>query len=206
MSLSPEAKSRLLSQIKVEEELPIERIPAIIGGQKPEDVSILYRASKVVELNEQGLTQAKTVIDKMGTILKRYRELTQTGRALAANQIGEDTAIVVFLHPDGRLLSYINPEVTWRSEEENLYWEVCLSGFPLGVDVQRAEKVKVHWYDTNGQEFEEVLDGFDARRMQHEIDHLHGKVCYNTDGTRPETLGYASDPEAYMHQELRPTE
>lgn len=203
MALSTQAKNTLLAQIQAEEELPIERITAVLGGKKPEDTSILFRPCRLVELTAEGLENAQTTIVKMGTVLKHYRELTGIGRALAANQIASDLSIVVFLHPDGHLIAYINPKIIWKSQEENIYWEVCLSGAPLGVDVQRPEKAKVEWYDEAGAEHQELLEGFDARRMQHEIDHLHGKVCYNTDGTHHETLGYGLDAETYLHQELR---
>ena len=204
MALTPEARASLQASIEAQDRLPIVRIPAIIGGKKSEDVSILYRTCTPVEITPEGLNEARTIVDEMTLVLKTYREITQTGRAFAANQIGIDRMIVIFLHPDGTVFSYINPEITWKSEERNIYWEVCMSGSPLGVDVVRPASVKVHWYDLDGNEHHELLEGFDARRMQHEIEHLDGKVCYNTDGTVHSTLGYGLDKSAYMKQELRP--
>jgi len=203
MSLTPEAKQTLLAQITALDELPIERIVGILGGADPKEFSPLYRHCQPIELTPSGLQEARAMVDKMGLTLKRYRELTTTGRALAANQIGIEKAITVFLSPEGEIVPYLNPEITWTSPEQNVYWEMCISGSPLGVDVARPESVKVRFQDLEGNQHEELLEGFDARRMQHEIEHLGGKVCYNTDGTVFTTLGYRLNSAEYMNQKLR---
>lgn len=204
MGLTAKAKRALTANIAALEELPIERIPAVIGGQKPEEVSILYRKCQQVEITPKGLTAAKQIVKKMSRILKRYREITQTGRALAANQIGVDKKIAIFLLPDDSISVYLNPEITWRSKQKNVYWEICLSGAPLGADVVRPASVRVGWYDLEGKQHQEKLAGFDARRIQHEIEHLEGKTCYHARGTIYRTLGYGLDPSLYMNQKLRP--
>lgn len=204
MALTPKSRQTLLAQITALDELPIERIVGILGGADPKEISPLFRACQPVELTPQGLQEARAIVDKMGSVLKRYRELTSTGRALAANQIGIEKAITIFLSPDGEIISYLNPEITWVSAEKNVYWEICISGSPLGVDVTRPSLVKVKYYDLEGSQHEELVDGFDARRLQHEIEHLGGKVCYDTDGTVFSTLGYGLNPAEYMNQQLRP--
>lgn len=185
-------------------ELPIERISGVLAGQDPKHASTLYRKCKEVKLTKKVLAQAKKAVQKMAEILKRYREITGTGRALAANQIGEDFAITIFLDLEGQVTPFINPKITWRAKEKNIYWEMCISGAPLGVDVVRPEKVKVRWYDLKGKRHEELFADFDARKIQHEIDHLQGKTCYHTEGTVYSTLGYSFDPKVYMNQKLRP--
>lgn len=206
MSLTSEQKIALRDNISAQEELPIERIPAVIGGGSPADTSPLYRVCKPVDLTPEGLTEARKIVDRMTSVLKRYRELTGTGRAFAANQIGVERQVVVFLHPNGTMYHYINPMIGERSKDRNVYWEVYMSGAPLGVDVVRPASVRVTWHDLDGRDHDEELSGFDARRMQHEIDHLHGRVCYNTEGTVYSTLGYGLDSLAYMNQDLRPYE
>ena len=204
MALTKEAKKALLADITAQEELPIEKIPAVIDGKKSDEVSPLYRVCSPIKITSEELKKAGEIITKMASVLERYREIIGTGRALAANQIGIEKQVVVFLHPDGTFYHYLNPEITERSEEKNIYWEMCMSGAPLGVDVIRPTTVKIHWFDVEGKEYEKELSGFDARRMQHEIDHLHGKVCYNTDGTSLNTLGYSYNPQDYLKQKLRP--
>lgn len=204
MSLTPKAKQTLLANISAIEELPIERIFGILGGVDPKEISPLYRPCQSIELTPPGLQEARAIIAKMGSVLKRYRELTSTGRALAANQIGIEKAITIFLSPDGEIIPYLNPEITWASHEKNVYWEICVSGSPLGVDVVRPASVKVRYYDLYGKHHQKLFNEFDARRLQHEIEHLEGKVCYNTDGTVFSTLGYGLNPAEYMNQQLRP--
>lgn len=204
MGLTAKEKQTLTANIAALEALAIERIPAIIGGQKPEEVSILYRKCQMVEITPKGLTATKKIVEKMSRILKRYRKITQTGRALAANQIGVNKAVVIFLNPDGNISALINPEITLKSKQKNVYWEMCISGSPLGVDVIRPAAVKIRWHDLDGKKHQELFDGFDARRIQHEIEHLEGKTCYRTRGTIYRTLGYGLDPSLYMNQKLRP--
>lgn len=202
--LTKKAEQTLGQEIAVLKELPIERIPGVLEGEKPEGISVLYRKCKPVKLTSEGLAKAKKVVKKMAATLKHYRQITETGHALAANQIGENLAIAIFLDSEGQVTPFINPKITWRSKKKNIYWEMCISGIPLGVDVVRPAKVKVRWYDLKGRKHEELFADFDARRIQHEIDHLQGKTCYHTEGTIYSTLGYNPDSKVYMNQKLRP--
>ncbi len=69
-----------------------------------------------------------------------------------------------------------NPEVIWASEEINTYEEGCLSIPEEFADVQRPEKVRVRYLDQNGETQELDCDGLLATCVQHEIDHLDGKL------------------------------
>ncbi len=69
---------------------------------------------------------------------------------------------------------FINPEVTWRSNECSVYAEGCLSVPEFQEDVERAAKVRVKFLDIDGQPHEEEADGLFATCIQHEIDHLDG--------------------------------
>jgi peptide deformylase len=204
MALKEEERIVLLSQIEALATLPIVRIPGILNGQSPEEASILYKKSREVAITPPGLRQAGLLIRRMERILGKYREITGVGRAIAANQVGSDLAVTIFLTPEGKFLHYINPKILKASEEENIYWEMCLSGAPLGVDVMRPAEIKVSYYKLDGQEYIEDLKGFDARRMQHEIEHLNGGTCYNSKGANVSTLGYQLEPSIYMKQDLRP--
>lgn len=70
----------------------------------------------------------------------------------------------------------INPEVTWRSEEHNVYEEGCLSIPEQYAEVERPTEVEVSWTDLDGQARRERFDGLWATCVQHEIDHLDGKL------------------------------
>jgi len=69
-----------------------------------------------------------------------------------------------------------NPQVIWASEEMNTYEEGCLSIPEEFADVQRPEKVRVQYLDQNNETQEVECDGLLATCVQHEIDHLDGKL------------------------------
>ncbi len=69
---------------------------------------------------------------------------------------------------------FINPEITWSSEEKSIYEEGCLSIPDIHEDVERPARVKVKFLDLDGKEHEEEADGLYATCIQHEIDHLNG--------------------------------
>ena len=69
---------------------------------------------------------------------------------------------------------FINPEVTWESDELSVYQEGCLSVPEMYADVQRPAEIQVKWLDEQGKAHDEKLDGLLATCLQHEMDHLNG--------------------------------
>lgn len=103
------------------------------------------------------------------------------GIGLAAPQVGELKRLIVMDCEKGetatpRPIALINPEVTWSSDETNVYEEGCLSIPELFADVERPAEVRVSWVDLDGKPQEEQFDGLWATCVQHEIDHLNGKL------------------------------
>jgi peptide deformylase len=107
------------------------------------------------------------------------------GIGLAAPQVGVSKRILVLdikqreakegEEPSrGEPLFFINPEVTWESEEQNVYNEGCLSVPDQYAEVERPKKVKIKFLDYHGKEREIEADGLLATCLQHEIDHLDG--------------------------------
>ena len=72
--------------------------------------------------------------------------------------------------------AFINPEIYEVSEETELFNEGCLSLPGLHEDVRRPIAIKMRYLDENFEEHDELFDGFRARVLQHEYDHLDGKV------------------------------
>ena len=70
----------------------------------------------------------------------------------------------------------INPEVVWTSEEPSVYEEGCLSIPEQYAEVERPAEVEVTWLGLDGQTKRERFDGLWATCVQHEIDHLDGKL------------------------------
>ena len=97
------------------------------------------------------------------------------GVGLAANQVGELRRMLVYrVEEDGDYQALVNPEIIARSDEEEIAIEGCLSIGEVNVDVPRAVQIRIKAQDLNGTEFEADLEGFAARVVQHEIDHLDG--------------------------------
>jgi len=71
---------------------------------------------------------------------------------------------------------WINPEFTWKSEEKDVNEEGCLSLPDIYGDVARPNAVRLKWYDLEGNVYEEDFNDFQAVALQHEFDHLDGKV------------------------------
>ncbi len=71
---------------------------------------------------------------------------------------------------------WINPEFLWKSEETAITEEGCLSLPEIYGEVERPKVVRLRWYDLQGKQHEQDFDGFQATALQHEFDHLDGKV------------------------------
>ena len=103
------------------------------------------------------------------------------GIGLAAPQIGVlDRLIVMDCVKDETLpprpVVMVNPQVVAGSDLLNTYEEGCLSIPEQYADVTRPAEVEVRWMDLDGREQTETFDGLWATCVQHEIDHLNGKL------------------------------
>jgi peptide deformylase len=102
------------------------------------------------------------------------------GIGLAAPQVGVTKRLIVMdcmKAPEApRPLILFNPEVIWASDELSTYEEGCLSIPEQYAEVQRPEKCTVRWMDQTGAPQVETFDGIWATCVQHEIDHLNGKL------------------------------
>ena len=103
------------------------------------------------------------------------------GIGLAAPQVGVLKRLLVMdcvKEEDAppRPMVLINPSVTWSSDETSVYEEGCLSIPEIYYDVERPAQVEVTWTGLDGAEHSERFDGLWATCVQHEIDHLNGKL------------------------------
>ena len=95
------------------------------------------------------------------------------GLGLAAPQVGILRRVVVVVDDNGKMFELINPEIVEAVGEQEAH-EGCLSIPGRYEDVVRPMKVKVHAQDRNGKPFKLTAEGFKARAICHEIDHLDG--------------------------------
>jgi peptide deformylase len=127
---------------------------------------VLRERTKRVSRYDAGLHR---LLDDM---LETMRDAPGVG--LAANQIGVPLQVTV-VEVDGVVTELINPEIV-RSGGEQTDWEGCLSIPGYVAEVTRAEKVTVKARDRHGREFRVKGTELLARALQHEIDHLNGRL------------------------------
>jgi peptide deformylase len=122
------------------------------------------------------------------------------GAGLAAPQIGENLQLVIFgftnnvRYPDAPPVPrtvLINPVIEALGGEEEEGWEGCLSVPGLRGVVPRFARIRYRGVDPLGQPIEREADGFHARVVQHEVDHLIGRL-YPTRMRDLTKLGYTS--------------
>ncbi|NNE89535.1 MAG: peptide deformylase [Silicimonas sp.] len=132
----------------------------------------------------------KTVADPVAEVDDPLRKLADDmletmyaapGIGLAAPQVGILQRMLVMdcvkeenAPPQPMVL--INPEVVWSSDEKNVYEEGCLSIPEQFADVERPSEVEVTWTNLEGAAQSAKFDGLWATCVQHEIDHLNGKL------------------------------
>jgi peptide deformylase len=100
------------------------------------------------------------------------------GIGLAATQVDIHERIIVIDVSEDRneLMIFINPELTWASPEKKSWREGCLSVPEFFDEVERPERITIKALNQAGKPFELEADGLLAVCLQHEMDHLQGKV------------------------------
>lgn len=138
----------------------------------------LLRAAQPV--HEFGTPELQALIADMFDTME-----AANGAGLAAPQIGVDLQLVIFgftkneRYPDAPPVPrtvLINPIITPLSDEEEEGWEGCLSVPGLRGVVPRFARIRYSGFDPEGQPIEREAEGFHARVVQHECDHLIGKL------------------------------
>ena len=120
------------------------------------------------------------LLSTMDEMVKKMRE--QNGVGLAAPQIGALSRFLVMLDPDTETVyKMINPKIVSYGDKNCTMEEGCLSvlgndGLPVFANVSRPESVVVSWTDENGENKTAQMSGLPGRIVQHETDHLDGKL------------------------------
>jgi len=116
-------------------------------------------------------------------IRQLVRDMAETmydapGVGLAATQVDVHERVVVIdvSEESNNLLVLINPEITWKSDEQQVYEEGCLSVPGVYDEVKRSARIHVRALNEQGEPFEFDAEGLLAVCVQHELDHLLGKV------------------------------
>ena len=128
----------------------------------------------------------KAVVKIDDALIKLSADMLDTmyhapGIGLAAPQIGILSRIIVMdcekeEAAKRKPIVMINPEIVASSDEENIYEEGCLSIPEQFAEVKRPSSVQVKWLDKDGAEQLQEFDGLWSTCVQHEIDHLNGRL------------------------------
>ena len=100
------------------------------------------------------------------------------GVGLAATQIDVHKRLIVMdtSEAQNQLTTLINPQIVWASDDRKVWEEGCLSVPGVYEEVKRPDRIRVQALDVEGKPFELEVDGLASVCVQHEIDHLDGKV------------------------------
>lgn len=147
----------------------------------PNDPILLKIAESIAVSNIPG-NQTQQLIEELLCVAYDNRIDRQKPIAvgLAAPQVGISKRIIaVDIGADGKggladLRVYINPEITWCSEDTNEWYEGCWSTDRVCGIVSRPTSIKIKAYTREGKPVEEEYSGYVARIFQHETDHLDG--------------------------------
>jgi peptide deformylase len=141
---------------------------------------VLRRVTAPLSPQQLESSEIQKFIDDMVETMKEY-----DGVGLAADQVHESKQIAVLEVADNPrypekpkvpLTVLVNPEIIPLTEETEDDWEGCLSVPDLRGKVPRYKSIRVQALDRTGEELDFVAHGFHARVIQHEWDHLNGKV------------------------------
>ena len=148
---------------------------------------------EILKMGDARLLRVAKPVEKFGTpeLHRLVADMFETmkaanGAGLAAPQIGVDLQLVIFgtdapnaRYPDAPPVPrtvLLNPRITPLSQEEEEGWEGCLSVPGLRGLVPRWKAIRYSGFDVQGQPIERTADSFHARVVQHECDHLIGRL------------------------------
>ena len=146
---------------------------------------------RILKMGEPSLFEPSKKVERFGTaqlheLLLDLRDtmMDANGAGIAAPQIGVNLQVVIFgadevnpRYPDAPMVPrtvLINPVITPLSDETEDGWEGCLSVPGMRGVVPRHLKIRYTGFDEKGQPIDRVAEGFHARVVQHECDHLWG--------------------------------
>lgn len=137
---------------------------------------VLRKVAAKVPPNEIQTPKIQNLIRDMVETMVDY-----DGRGLAAPQVDESLQVVVMLWDfdqgkEPSILCLINPELEYLTKETSSFWEGCLSVPGLRGLVARPNKLRVRAVNQNKEPIDMTVEGFAATVVQHECDHLQGKL------------------------------
>ena len=154
-------------------------------------------------LREKALPVENLATDELRALVADMKETmtAKNGAGLAAPQIGVSQRVVIFgvesnpRYPDAEPVPFtvlVNPRLVMLTREVDEDWEGCLSVPGMRGVVPRYTKLRYSGFDEEGNPIERVAEGFHARVVQHECDHLDG-ILYPQRMTDMRTFGFTKE-------------
>jgi peptide deformylase len=133
---------------------------------------LLSQKSKRISIIDKSI---RDLASDMAETMQTYGDDHETGVAIAAIQVGVPIRMTVIKEEKG-YHAVINPEIVKAGKEYYVDMEGCMSVPKKYGKVKRYEKIKVKGLDLKGRKIEIKAEGIMARIIQHEIDHMDGKL------------------------------
>jgi len=166
----------------------------------------LRKLSRRVTVSEPAVSDAGETLKET---LRLFRARHGFGRAIASPQIGANLRLLA-CHLErgplaqGKTFLMLNPEIIWHSQETFTLWDDCLSFPDLLVRVRRHSSISVRYTSETGETVvAEHLDAATAELLQHEIDHLDGRLAVDLALDRESLVSrqvFEADPERFAEK------
>ena len=156
---------------ELDPELAARRSAALAHVRKYGDPVLKTKARTVERFDEALADQVR----RMGELM-----IDAFGVGLAANQVGVLNRVLVYrVQQQAPVAALVNPEIEWTGDEEEILEEGCLSLPGVHVDVERPVFIRVRAWNEHGTPITIEASGLEARVIQHEMDHLDGKLVFD---------------------------
>jgi peptide deformylase len=136
-------------------------LPIVTGTENP----LLRRKTKPLS---KVTKEIRKLLKDMGETLK-----IADGVGIAAPQVASSLRVCLAM-VGGKIIPLISPEIIAKSDETTVAQEGCLSLPGVWLDIPRSKEITLTYLDGRGKRQERKLKDFDARVVQHEVDHLDG--------------------------------
>ena len=150
---------------RLEAELEARRQLALAQIRQYGDPALRMQAHEVAEIDDD----VRRLVQRMTGLMEDAQ-----GVGLAATQVGVLRRLFVFVDGEEGPRAVVNPQIVERSDETEPDEEGCLSLQGVRVPVDRALRIVVEGLDADGAPVRYELEGYGARVVQHELDHLDG--------------------------------
>lgn len=154
----------------------------ILSGDKSEPLRVLQTSDEqdliVLRADNLELDPKDTVLKELiNRMFQTVTDENKPGVGIAAPQIGINRRVFLAQRldkPEQPFEFFVNPEIVWYSKILRKGEEGCLSIAEAYDTVYRSYAIQITYFDLEGKHFQEVVEGFTAVIMQHEMDHLNG--------------------------------